>query len=124
MVRLDRAVADPAWSFLFPDAEVENITSATSDHGPIVMSLLVGVDDRRASKSFKYELMWGRHPELPTFIESEWGRLDASSFVQEVQTKLRSLGENLSSWDRNTFGHVKGEIKRLKRELKVLISVP
>jgi hypothetical protein len=34
-VRLDRALASPEWSATNPDAAMENLLAAASDHGPI-----------------------------------------------------------------------------------------
>jgi hypothetical protein len=38
-VRLDRAVASPSWSNWFPDAKVQHIISARSDHCPVFLNL-------------------------------------------------------------------------------------
>jgi exonuclease III len=39
-VRLDRAVACPSWSQLYPQATVQHLVSSRSDHCPIVISLV------------------------------------------------------------------------------------
>jgi exonuclease III len=38
-VRLDRAVATPAWSALFPEHRLRHIVSSRSDHCPILLSV-------------------------------------------------------------------------------------
>ena len=38
-VRLDRALASPCWSALFPFAYVEHLTAAKSDHCPILLEI-------------------------------------------------------------------------------------
>lgn len=68
--------------------------------------------------------MWDCHPELEPFVQTEWGSKPVCTSVQEVHEKLQALGENLHSWDRHTFGSVKGEIKQLKRQLEALKNVP
>ena len=41
-VRLDRGVANPAWSITFPHAQLEHKTAATSDHVPIYVRYMQG----------------------------------------------------------------------------------
>ena len=67
-VRLDRAVAEPAWCALFPAAEELNSTAACSDHGPIVIQLKGEISTARPSRNFKYEVMCDRHTELKVFL--------------------------------------------------------
>jgi endonuclease/exonuclease/phosphatase family metal-dependent hydrolase len=38
-VCLDRALATPDWSALYPTATLKHLTAATSDHGPILLEL-------------------------------------------------------------------------------------
>ncbi|XP_073353561.1 uncharacterized protein [Aegilops tauschii subsp. strangulata] len=122
-VRLDRAVADAAWSTVFPFAEVSNETAACSGHGPIVLKLTDDEEARRKPKSFKYEVMWERHPELHSFIETNWNGKPKGLSANEVRDKLKDLSEKLYSWDRHTFGNVKKEIKQLTKQLEVLKNV-
>jgi hypothetical protein len=44
--------------------------------------------------------------------------------MHEVQERLSSLSDSLSSWGSTTFGHVRKEIKRLKRDLEILRAAP
>ena len=46
-VRLDRAVASPAWMIAFPAASLEHKTAATSDHVPIFLRYVHGAACRR-----------------------------------------------------------------------------
>ncbi|XP_073367662.1 uncharacterized protein [Aegilops tauschii subsp. strangulata] len=123
-VRLHRAVADAAWSTIFPFAEVSNETAACSDHGPIVLKLTDDEEATRKPKSFKYEVMWERHPELHSFIETNWNGKPKGLSANEVRDKLKDLSENLYGWERHTFGNVKKEIKQLTKQLEVLKNVP
>ncbi|XP_073355427.1 uncharacterized protein [Aegilops tauschii subsp. strangulata] len=81
-------------------------------------------DVRRKPKSFKYEVMWERHPELHSFIETNWNGKPKGFSAIEVRDKLKDLSENLYTWDRHTFGNVKKEIKQLAKQLEVLKNVP
>jgi hypothetical protein len=63
-VRLDRAVAQPCWSKLFPGATVEHVVSSRSDHCPLLIRL--GKNARKQANCLKrrYEIMWERGESL------------------------------------------------------------
>lgn len=48
-VRLDKAVANPAWSLAFPAAVLKHKFAVTSDHVPINIQYVHGATCRRAS---------------------------------------------------------------------------
>jgi hypothetical protein len=65
-VQLDRALATADWSSRFPFARVQNLTSAVSDHGSILLTWDQGAGCRRGQRKkgkFRYELMWETHDE-------------------------------------------------------------
>jgi exonuclease III len=118
-VRLDRALATIDWSTLYPGASVQHLTAATSDHGPILLELDDAVRSRNyVEQQFRYELMWETHTDLKQLVETTWGEGDACVNVHSVHDKLLLLSGKLSSWSKDTFGNVRKEIKKLKRELE------
>ena len=56
-VRLDRALATPSWSAMFPFASVEHLTMAKSDHCPILLLNELEASNLRIAlkKPFRYE---------------------------------------------------------------------
>ena len=56
-VRLDRALASPSWSFLFPFATLEHLTAAKSDHCLILLKtdIETGYQRTLGKKPFRYE---------------------------------------------------------------------
>lgn len=51
--RLDRAMAVPGWSMLFPNAAVDHLTCACSDHSPILLKLnAADTNKKRLPKQF------------------------------------------------------------------------
>lgn len=111
------------WCSLFSSANVQHVTAACSDHTPICLKFSDELAARRGAKPFKYELMWETHPELKPFVDSGWRNNPESTMVQDLQEKLKQLSGNLSRWDRQTFGNVRREIKRMKHELEILQGV-
>jgi hypothetical protein len=115
-VRLDRAVACPRWSQLFPQATVQHLVSSRSDHCPILLSLK---DDkcRPASTLPRYEAMWEREASLVDCVEEAWSYLKPASNLEEVQDKLAHDMKSMKIWSSANFGSVNKEIKELKKKL-------
>ena len=65
-------------------------------------------------------MSWLRH--WAEVIEA-WGSTQGES-VGDVAASLHALSCSLGEWDRKTFGNVRGSIRKLKRELECLRSVP
>jgi len=53
-----------------------------------------------------------------------WQKEDEATTRQELQSKLKKVSSHLVRWDRNTFGHVRRELRKLKQELERLQSDP
>ena len=121
-VRLDRTMATADWAALFPMDKVTNLTSASSDHGPILVQFEEVLP--RPKPSFRYEVMWESHESWRDTISSGWSELQADQGVEGIRRKLELLSKNLSAWEDATFGSVRKEIKKAKAELERLRSVP
>jgi hypothetical protein len=67
-VRLDRAVACPAWRDMFADSGVQHLVSPVSDHCPILVQIEreVRVPQRRPRR--QYEIMWERESALSEVV--------------------------------------------------------
>jgi hypothetical protein len=63
-VRLDRAVASPDWSNIYPQNTVSHLTSSRSDHCPILLSFdkITTVSIPRHPR--RYEACWEREDTL------------------------------------------------------------
>ena len=71
-VRFDSGVANPAWVLAFPDASLEHLTAATSDHVPMMLRLQAMHACRRGPRPFKYEVCWERNPMPETVVHAGW----------------------------------------------------
>ena len=73
-VRLDRSVANTEWISLFPNARVQHIVVAASDH----MGLLIHMDPAQAPNicrkkiRFRFEHMWVREAGCEEAIREGW----------------------------------------------------
>ncbi|XP_074328042.1 uncharacterized protein LOC141665954 [Apium graveolens] len=91
--RLDRGVANQKWRELFPEAEVEVIEVATSDHLPLYLQL-----NRRVympkEKKFRFENIWVREKECRNIVKHGW----EAGETRDIVHKIKSCGEKLQEW--------------------------
>jgi hypothetical protein len=73
-VRLDRAVATPEWSSMFPQVQVSHIQSSRSDHTPLLLAADEVSNDRPKRPIRRYEVAWERIPSPPAAITEAWSR--------------------------------------------------
>ena len=124
-VRLDRALATTDWWLRFNSASVRHLTTARSDHSPILLQLTEPTQQRRAQeKHFRYELMWETHEAFTPFITEAWCSGQPSSSMLALGNKLNRISGELLGWNSSVFGQVKKEINRLQTELERLRSIP
>jgi hypothetical protein len=118
-VRLDRAVACPAWLTMFPFSSVQHITSSRSDHCPIVINL--ERDQTKLIKSAtRYEAMWEREASLFECVDEAWLNYKTATNLDDIQHKLAHTMTSLCRWSKTKFESVNREIKELKRKLERL----
>jgi hypothetical protein len=125
-VRLDRALASPSWSSLFPFASVEHLTAAKSDHNPILlMNDLENANPRWDKKRpFRYECAWETHDSFKDVVEEVWNGDGPAGSGSELANKLNTVAASLSWWGRCTFGSVREELRSLRRQLASLRADP
>lgn len=87
--RLDRAVANKDWIIMFPKAKVIHEFANSSDHNPIIMSL-IDSDMKKCNSSqreFKFEPMWLRDKNFKQIVEWSWcnARQEEGSLVEKLK---------------------------------------
>ena len=68
--------------------------------------------------------MWDTHPGLIPTVQNAWEANGPNLAAAEVRANLAALSNNLGEWSKKSFGSVKGEIRRLKKELDKLRNDP
>jgi hypothetical protein len=96
-VRLDRALATQEWCDCFAGAFVRNLTAASSDHGPILLSWRYVENRRRKPLGFKYELMWEEHKDFSPMVSDAWRAAGEARDLQSLQGKLASFAGDLKN---------------------------
>jgi hypothetical protein len=119
-VRLDRAVASPSWSKIFPQATVQHLVSSRSDHCPILLSMAKKEYRRKTHCLSRYEIMWEREESLSEEIQVAWSNHAPGKNLAEINEKLAATMTVLQSWSKEKFGSVNKELASLRKKLKQL----
>jgi Reverse transcriptase (RNA-dependent DNA polymerase)/zinc-binding in reverse transcriptase/Endonuclease/Exonuclease/phosphatase family len=93
-VRLDRIVANSAWCNLYPQAYVNHMPRAQSDHCPI---LLRTKNIIRQNKGFKIEHWWFSEARFADAWEGKW----IASTEVGWDKKFREMKANIIKWSHN-----------------------
>ena len=117
--RIDRVFINAEWNFLYPDASVQHLKRAHSDHCPV----LLGLDknhDVKLSQPFRFQPIWLSHPTFPSIVREAWsGPIGLSSAIANFADKAKI-------WNKNIFGNLFQWKKRLLARLlgiQVAISI-
>jgi hypothetical protein len=121
-VRLDRAVACPRWSIIFPQTKVKHLISSRSDHCPILVDCSNNSGHTKGTRYNCYEMMWEREASLEEEINVAWGGHTSASCLQTIHQKLNATMESLQGWSSLKFGAVSKEINSIKKDLEWLYA--
>ncbi|XP_071681445.1 uncharacterized protein [Lolium perenne] len=117
-VRLDRVVACPIWTNLFPNYQVLHLTSSRSDHCPILLKL--DGSNTRASNTGqrRYEVYWEREASLAEEIRSAWNMHNKPKDLGGVANNLQGVMSYLQSWSKEKIGHIPRQIENKRKQLE------
>jgi hypothetical protein len=68
--------------------------------------------------------MWEEHDEFSPLVAQKWEDEGEAHTLDDLKKKLSSFSNQLEGWGKFTFGHVRLELSKLKRELESMQSVP
>lgn len=122
--RLDRALVSGDWLARFPMARVQHLVAAASDHGPILLTWHRVDNMQKEHREFWYEVMWEEHESFPASLAESWQQEREAVTTKDLQLKLKGVANHLGRWERQTFGHVRRELKRHKEDLERMQSDP
>lgn len=111
MERLDRSWDNVDWMSLFPSAIMKVLPRLTSDHFPILLTL-VKPNDFQKPKPFLFEPMWCLNFSFACILNVEWSKSEKLFFE-----KLIELSPVLDSWNKNVFGNV------FKKKARILVRI-
>lgn len=122
-VHLDQVIADDNWRDLFSGAQVSHLTGATSDHCPLLVSLVQEENRSRGRNTLKYEIMWERDPLLPEVIAKAWDKRGNIDNLGDINTALNRVHKDLKKWRSENFGAVTKQIEEQRTHLNNICSL-
>ncbi|XP_020208919.1 uncharacterized protein LOC109793859 [Cajanus cajan] len=96
---------------MFPDAFLTHLNPLKSDHAPLLLKFLSSSHTRRGSKPFRFEAAWLTHESFPAFLHQEWNT------HHDWNNRIDHTVKTLLEWNRNTFGNIFFNKRRLLRRL-------
>ena len=122
-VRLDRAVACPQWSAMYPHCKVSHIISSRSDHYPLYIQLLGNRPNVSVNKHLRYESYWERESKaLDDHIRNCWNKSTQVRDLQDVASNLDKLMTSLHSWSRVHIGYLPKKLDAARKRLNRLFK--
>ena len=99
------------------DQSVHHLNSFTSDHRPILVSLVSnGERQRWRRKPFRFKAMWLIEPSCNEVVSKAWECSPDGTPMYMATKKLKRCKTLLKAWSRDHFGNVVQKIK-WKKEL-------
>ncbi|KAG5594328.1 hypothetical protein H5410_035560 [Solanum commersonii] len=86
MERLDRFLSNQDWLSLYPNSNVLHLPRTHLDHCPILLTCTKIC--AKASKIFRFETMWLRHPDFPNIVKAYWYHNNEYNITIEDFTKV------------------------------------
>jgi hypothetical protein len=117
-VRLDRVVASPSWSDIYPQSNVSHLTSSRSDHCPILLKLFQDNASPRTNCALRYEACWESEESLAEEIKVAWENHSKPRDLGQVAANLSGVMDCLQSWSKKTVGSVSKRIEKLRKKLE------
>jgi hypothetical protein len=105
--RLDRVFSTMDWEMIFPASLLSALSSAASDHYPLLLNL----EPLPTGRRFRFEAFW---PKAEGFSDTVWGAW-SSTLAEEnpfkgLAAKLAATARALTSWSDWFIGNVKLQI--------------
>lgn len=119
-IRLDRVVATPAWSHIFPDCSVQHLVSPRSYHSPLLIDLLANKPENRRPAAMRYEAYWEREEKLSEEVEVAWTKHRVAGDLGSVANTLDGVMLHLHKWSGVTIGSLGKSIKEKRKQMESL----
>ncbi|XP_040997575.1 uncharacterized protein LOC121243514 [Juglans microcarpa x Juglans regia] len=118
---LDRVLCDSSCLETFPGAHMKYLSRVSSDHSPIIISLLDGQVCYGPSL-YKFQQMWTSHESFHGLVARTWMEEMSGNGLWWLAGKLKKLKIALKVWNKEVFGWTQVHIQNLEKELEGLES--
>ncbi|XP_056848924.1 uncharacterized protein LOC108820216 [Raphanus sativus] len=114
--RLDRSLANCAWTDLFPSGRCDYLRFEGSDHRPVISYLDTSKSKRR--RLFRYDRSIKDFPEARKVIEEAWQK----EVPEQVENKIKRCRDELIKWFKTRKINSAKVIVDLQKRLEVTLS--
>ena len=122
-VQLDRAVACPQWTAMFPQCKVQHVISSRSDHYPLFIQLMCSRPNVVINKHLRYEAFWERESlALDEQVRECWSKSTQVRDLKDVATNLGNLMKSLHSWSQDHIGYLPKKLEAARKRLNALFK--
>ncbi|XP_042004656.1 uncharacterized protein LOC121753430 [Salvia splendens] len=105
-----------AWTKVFEASRVTNLPRVSSDHGPILARCKLTGPTIRGS-AFRFQNMWIRHEGFKKIVQDAWEQPTGAIGLLNLQIKLVRSKKALKAWNKETFGSIDANLKRMEEEI-------
>jgi hypothetical protein len=120
--RLDRALANEAWSDKFPDACLHHLDYYRSDHRPILMCFEEPVvEENRGPPVLRFEARWLKEKNFMEIVQGAWNLSDPLDMDLPLAGKLAKVHDQLHRWDMSVLKRNKNTLRKTQRELENVV---
>lgn len=119
--RLDRGLANQGWGDLFPEAIVQVLEVAESDHLPLFLLLNRKIYVPR-SQRFRFENVWVRKSECLNLVKQSWESKEGENLMTKIEfcrMKLEEWGGGVSKEFKQKLMHCRSRLRRLRSRRNV-----
>ena len=106
------------WFLRFPTSRIHHLECFDSDHKPIL--LISDAEQKRFYRkghSFRFEAMWVKDKNCGEVVKDSWASLDDTNPIRNLLRKITSYQDNLQTWNRVIFGHVRATLAKKLKDL-------
>ncbi|XP_060210726.1 uncharacterized protein LOC132637688 [Lycium barbarum] len=107
--RLDRMFINDKWAQIFQHNRVKHLVRTGSDHRPLLTTC--HNDSEGGTKYFKFLDFWADQPTFTQILQQSWNTNIIGNPMWRLQSKLKILSKNLSTWSKEVVGNVYDQVK-------------
>lgn len=115
-IRLDKGVATPSWSQLFPTIRIHHLQGTLSNHCPLWLCF----DDEnvrfyKKSRSFRFEAV--KDERCEGIIKGAWSGQNFGELVDRLIGKIDACRLSLQKWSKQSFSNIRRLLAQKKKQL-------
>ena len=124
--RLDRAIANHQWCRSHGSSVVKVLATCSSDHNPLALNISISKENEgRQQRGFKVEASWMLDEEYNGIMQQAWDEGDSGdTAITTAILKLANCQADLKRWSGKKFGNANRELKKKRKQLLQLQSLP